>query len=148
MWLRKFANAKMGLRGGAIATFVMTVFRVPISQSPPPPAWFWSKYVTGGRPEDNTIPGLILHFLYGIVGGGVFGILVGGLLNGRDIDRERFGSVLGVTYGLLLSIFGTVVVLDRLLDMDMDADERFIFHLSHLVYGLTLGVWFGSRQDA
>jgi len=148
MTLHPLANGKQGLKGGAIATLVMTVFRAPVSRSPPPPAWFWSRYVTGGRPEDSVLPGLVLHVLYGMAGGGVFGALVGGHLDGRDADRERVGSALGVTYGLLLSTFGTVVVLDRLLDMDMDADERFVFHLSHLVYGLTLGVWLGSRRDA
>jgi hypothetical protein len=37
------------------------------------------------------------------------------------------------------------VLLEGLLGMDLEPDERWIFHVSHAVYGLTLGSWFGSR---
>jgi hypothetical protein len=29
----------------------------------------------------------------------------------------------------------------------LDADERLVFHVGHLVYGLTLGTWLGSRTS-
>jgi len=38
-------------------------------------------------------------------------------------------------------------VLERVLDMDPAADERLVFHAGHLVYGLGLGTWFGSRTS-
>lgn len=136
-----------GFGAGVIATAVMTVFRAPISKSPPPTAWFWSKFVAGGDPEDHALPALVLHLLYGIGGGVVFGVLVGPHLDGPDVDRERTGTLLGVAYGLALSVFGSIVILGRLLDMDLDADERFVFHLSHVIYGVTLGTWVGSRES-
>jgi len=37
------------------------------------------------------------------------------------------------------------VLLRGLLDEDLDPDEALIFHLSHVIYGITLGAWLGSR---
>src|SRR6056297_857700 len=64
----------LGLRGGAVATVVMSAFRAPISESPPPTAWFWRTYVAGeGDPEDYPLAGLVLHVLYGVGAGVAFG---------------------------------------------------------------------------
>lgn len=140
-------DAMTGLTGGAIATAVMTAFRAPIARSPPPPAWFWAEYVAGGDPDEYLLPSLLLHFAYGIGGGAVFGVLAGPLLGGSEVTRERCGALLGVLYGIALSGFGAVVVLDTLLGLDLEADERFVFHVSHVIYGLTLGTWLGSREE-
>lgn len=136
----------VGLTGGAVATVVMSAFRMPISRSPPPPAWLWAEYVEGGEPEEYLVQGLLLHLLYGTLGGGVFGVLLGPYLSGTEADRERRATALGAVYGALLSAFGVSVVLERVLGMELEPDERFVFHVSHLVYGLTLGTWFGSRD--
>ncbi|MFB6129881.1 MAG: hypothetical protein ABEJ28_03560 [Salinigranum sp.] len=69
----------------------------------------------------------------------------GAARDGGEVGRERRGTGLGFLYGVLLSLFGVSVVLERLLGMDLEPDERFVFHVSHVVYGLTLGAWFGSN---
>jgi hypothetical protein len=136
-----------GAFAGGFATVVMTVFRAPISRSPPPTARFWAQHVGTGSPADHVGRGLLLHLLYGTAAGAVFGGLVGPRLAGSDADRERSASLLGVVHGAVLSGFGVVVLLDRLLGLDLDRDERFVFHVSHLVYGVALGTWFGSADE-
>lgn len=134
-----------GLVAGGVATVVMSCFRIPISRSPPPPAWFWAKFVTGGNPEDHAVPGMILHLFYGIVSGGVFGALVSAPVDSSSVEEKRL-TALGLVYGLLLSAVGTAALMRRILRLDLESDERFIFHLSHVVYGLALGAWFGSGE--
>jgi hypothetical protein len=129
----------------------MSAARIPVARSPPPPAWFWAEYVAAGDPADYWTPGAVLHLLYGILAGGVFGVLVG-----RSTDADRSdgpaGSALGRTtllgtlFGAALSVGGVAVLLRRVLRLDLDRDERIVFHLSHLVYGAALGAWF-SRAD-
>ncbi|RDI69747.1 hypothetical protein DWB78_18075 [Halopelagius longus] len=147
-----------GLAAGGVATVVMSCFRISISQSPPPTSWFWAKYVSGGEPEDHLVPGAILHLFYGIVAGGVFGALVsapsdssdprdGGEADERSqVTTEQKTTALGLVYGILISVFGTATLIRRVLQLDLDEDERFVFHASHVVYGLALGAWFGSDR--
>ncbi|WP_327053529.1 hypothetical protein [Halomicrococcus gelatinilyticus] len=135
-----------GGTGGFVATAVMTAFRMPITDSLPPTANFWATYVGGGRPDDYALQGLVLHLLYGTVGGVVFSGLAGPWMEGPDVTKERRGALGGFAYGLLLSIVGVRVVLQSVLGMELDPDERWVFHVSHVVYGLTLGTWLGSRD--
>ena len=137
----------MGSVAGLIATVVMTAFRMPISHSLPPTGPFWAKYVGGGDPDQYVWEALALHLFYGTAGGAAFGLAVSRTLDGADseIGRERRASAFGVAYGLLLSAFGKRVLLERMLDTDLDPDEALMFHLGHVVYGLTLGAWFGSN---
>lgn len=137
----------LGSVAGAIATGVMTAFRMPISHSLPPTGLFWAKYVGGGDPDQYVWEALALHLFYGTAAGSAFGVAVSRALDDADpeIGRERRATALGVAYGLLLSIFGVRVLLERMLDMELDPDERLMFHLGHVVYGLTLGAWFGSN---
>ena len=139
-------RAILGMAGGFVATLVMTAFRLPISRSLPPTADFWATYVGGGDPEQYTIQGIVLHLFYGAVAGGVFGALVDLDRNDSEASREVRGAVLGTVYGLTLSAFGTRVLLEGLLGMALEPDERLVFHLGHVVYGLTLGTWLGSRE--
>lgn len=137
-------RAVLGLAGGLVATLVMTAFRIPISRSLPPTANFWATYVGSGDPEDYPLVALALHLAYGAAGGVGFAALAPGW--GRpEAVAESQDAVLGTVYGLLLSAFGSRVLLERLLGMDLDRDERLVFHVSHVVYGLTLGTWLGSR---
>ncbi|PSP56369.1 hypothetical protein BRC82_02070 [Halobacteriales archaeon QS_1_67_19] len=139
-----------GAKGGLIATLVMTAFRMPIARSPPPTAVFWSKFVAGGEPGDHTLPALALHLCYGIGAGALFGPLApirGASDAAAEARREETGLLWGLAYAVALSLFGERAVLGLLLGMDLDSDERLVFHVGHLIYGLTLGTWLGSRAS-
>lgn len=136
---------RLGVKAGTIATAVMTLFRIPITDSLPPTAHFWAKYVGGGEPDDYPVQALLLHFLYGIGAGTVFAGVFQFRARGSDVHEERQGTLWATVYGLALSVFGTRVIFDRLLGLDLDPDERWIFHVSHAIYGLTLGAWLGSN---
>lgn len=137
----------LAILGGLVATVAMTVFRMPISNSLPPTANFWAKFVADGDPEDHTFAGLVLHLVYGAGGGAVFGLLAPIPLVGSEHSQEVRGVVSGLVYGVVLSVFGERAILEGLLDMDPDPDERFVFHVGHVIYGLTLGAWVGSKVD-
>ncbi|WP_266078878.1 hypothetical protein [Haladaptatus caseinilyticus] len=134
-----------GLVGGLISTVVMTSFRMPIAHSLPPTSAFWARFVGDGEDSDYPLQGLVLHLLYGMAGGGLFALLFEQRVTESGHMDEAYGTLLGTVYGLLLSEFGIHVVLKRVLRMELQSDERFVFHLSHLIYGVTLGAWSGSR---
>jgi hypothetical protein len=136
-----------GLQAGFVATLIMTAFRLPIMRSLPPSANFWAMYVGRGDVDDYPGIGLVLHLLYGIGGGAIFGGLFALLSAERAIEPEQRGIVWGSVFGLVMSVFGTQVVLDGLLDSQLDADELALFHAGHLVYGISLGAWVGSRTE-
>ena len=139
--------AARGLQAGLVATLIMTVFRLPIMRSLPPSANFWATYVRGGDPEEYPLAGLLLHLLYGTSAGAVFGGLFALLDAERAIEAEQRGIVWGSVYGMCLSAFGSQVMLAKLLDVRLDADELALFHAAHLVYGISLGAWVGSRTE-
>ena len=136
-----------GIQGGLVATLIMTAFRLPLLRSLPPSANFWSQYVAGGDPDDHPLAGLVLHLGYGMGAGTVFGALFSLYDAGRAIEPEQRGLVWGSVYGMVLSAVGIQVVLKGLLDIRLDADELTLFHAGHLVYGLSLGAWVGSRTE-
>lgn len=136
----------LGLTGGFVATVSMSAFREPTARAYPPTAKFWAKFVSGEEPEDHPLPAIVLHLLYGTLAGGAFGLLVGTSEN-REVERSlHLWTVLGAGYGLVLSELGLHLLLEGLNDQDVQKDERFLFHLGHLVYGLTLGAWCGFRD--
>lgn len=139
--------AVRGLLGGLIATAVMTVYRFPLFRALPPTSEFWATYV-GGEPEQYPLAGLVLHFLYGGVAGGVFGLVFGQFRFRSERDRRLASIVLSLGYGLVLSVFGTRVVFRHLLDEELEPDELAVFHVGHVIYGLTLGTWLSSRERA
>ncbi len=139
--------AARGLQAGFVATLIMTAFRLPILRSLPPSANFYAQYVSGGDPEDHPIAGLLLHFGYGIQAGALFGGLFALQDAERSIEPEQRGLLWGMVYGLALSAFGSQVMLKELLDIRLEADELALFHAGHLVYGLSLGAWVGSRTE-
>lgn len=141
-----YATAR-GIQAGLVATLIMTAFRLPILRSLPPSAHFWARYVSGGEPDDHPVMGLVLHLLYGTGGGAVFGGLFALLESERSIEPEQRGLVWGAVYGMGLSAFGSQVMLEELLDIRLDADELALFHAAHLVYGISLGAWVGSRTE-
>lgn len=121
----------------------MTTFRVPTARSLPPTAHFLSRWF-GGSPEDYPLSALVLHLAYGTAAGAIFGRLAPHPERTTD-EPEMVGLLAGTAYGVLLSAFGERVVLPVLVGMDLDTDESAVFHAGHIVYGLTLGVWTGSR---
>ena len=133
-----------GLIGGLFATVVMTLFRMPTTRSLPPTAEFLGQYL-GGDPKEYHVMSLILHMLYGTMGGIIFGLLAATSIDEAN-EPELTGLLVGSVYGLILSVFGEHVVLHHLLEMNLETDESAVFHASHLMYGLTLGVWTGSRS--
>lgn len=134
------------VQGGMFATVVMTAFRLPILRSLPPSANFWAKYVGSGHPEDYTGIGIVLHFVYGIAFGALFGLCYPRVNLPRS-STETEGVVWGAIFGLALSAFGDRVMLNRLLDMEVEEGTETVFHASHAVYGIALGTWVGSRID-
>jgi hypothetical protein len=142
-----FSRVALGLKSGLTATVVMTLFRMPISQSPPPTANFWASYVAGGTAEDHTIVGMVLHLAYGVGAGLLFFALVPLRSPGLATGNELKSVLQGLVYGLILSAFGSTVLLEGLLRMDLDQDERLVFHLSHVIYGLTIGGWYAFLAD-
>lgn len=136
-----------GLQAGLVATVIMTAFRLPIVRSLPPSAKFWAEYVAGGTADDHPVAGVLLHLGYGTVAGAVFGGLFSLLGAERALEAEQRGLLWGSVYGLCLSAFGSEVLLDALLDVTLEADELALFHAAHLVYGLSLGAWVGSRTE-
>ncbi|THE62710.1 hypothetical protein D8Y22_21815 [Salinadaptatus halalkaliphilus] len=136
-----------GLQAGFVATLIMTAFRLPIMRSLPPSANFWAQYGPGGDPDDHPVVGLLLHLVYGIQAGAVFGALFALQDAERSIEPEQRGLVWGAVYGMGLSAFGSQIMLKELLDIRLDADELALFHAGHLVYGLALGAWVGSRTE-
>ncbi|GAB3673357.1 DUF6789 family protein [Halopiger thermotolerans] len=135
-----------GLKGGFIATAVMTLYRWPIFRALPPTAEFWAQFVEGGEADQYLVQGLVLHFLYGVGGGVIFGPVFAVLDRQTRFDRERLGLVTGLVYGLALSVFGHRIIFRRLLDRKLEDDEVLVFHVGHAIYGVTLGTWFGSRE--
>lgn len=135
-----------GVVGGLIATVLMTLYRFPVFRALPPTADFWAKYVGSGGAESHPGTGLALHFLYGGAAGGLFGVGIG-LVDFRS-ERERdLGTIgLSLAYGLVLSVFGTRVVFEHLLDEELEPAEALVFHVGHAIYGLTLGTWMRSRE--
>lgn len=134
------------IQGGVFATIVMTAFRLPILRSLPPSANFWAKYVGDGHPEEYTGIGIVLHFLYGISFGALFGLLYPRVNLPRSAT-ETEGVVWGTIFGLLLSIFGERVMMNWLLGMEVEEGTETVFHAAHAVYGIALGTWVGSRID-
>jgi hypothetical protein len=138
------SRTAVGAGGGLLATLVMTVFRLPTAKSLPPTAEFLARWV-GGAPDDYPVSSLALHFGYGAVAGVLFAL--GCERRVERSDRpETVGLVVGAAYGAALSVAGERVVLRRLVGQRLDADESAVFHAGHLMYGLALGVWVGSRD--
>ncbi|WP_247730699.1 DUF6789 family protein [Halovivax limisalsi] len=141
------AASVRGLQAGFVATCIMTAFRLPILRSLPPSAHFYAAYVGGGEPDDHELAGLLLHLGYGTSAGAVFGGLFALQDAEEAIGAEQRGLLWGSVFGMVLSAVGSQFLLKELLGFELDADELALFHAAHLVYGLSLGAWVGSRTE-
>lgn len=133
-----------GCKGGLIATVLLTLYRLPIFRALPPTAEFWAHYVGDGEAADHPIPGFVLHLGYGVAAGGIFGPVFVAVSNRFPDQREPLGVVCGAGYGLVLSLVGSRVIFRRVLDRGLEPDHALVFHVGHLVYGLSLGSWVAS----
>lgn len=139
-------SAIRGATGGFVATVIMTLFRVPMFRALPPTSEFWAQYVGGGPAEEYTLPGFVLHLFYGTVGGTILGIVFP-YVDRRSPARTQVTALFsGLVYGFLLSVFGVRVIFKHLLDRELDDEHVLVFHVAHVVYGLTLGMWLGRQE--
>lgn len=132
-----------GFAGGLVATIVMTVFMMALGDdSPPPTALFWSQYVGESEPDEYMMQGMVLHLLYGTIGGGVFAVLAASL---GSVSVATLGSALlwGLVYGFVLFVGAAVFWMNVVLDVDADVQMVGMFLFFHLVYGAVLGAWLG-----
>jgi len=135
-----------GCVGGVAATVAMTVYRIPAFKALPPTAEFWARYVSGEGAEDHFVPGLLLHVLYGVMGGAVYGLMASFTDIHDDNVRERVSVIGGFGYGLALSVFGSRVVFVRLLGRKLQPEDALVFHLGHAIYGVTLGTFVAASE--
>jgi len=143
--LRSAALAALkGVVGGLLGTATMTVYRAPLFAGLPPTAEFWSQFVGDGEPSEYTLQALFLHFLYGAGAGGVLGLLS----TRTDLDviagRAWASMTVATVYSVLLSLLGSRLLLRRLLGIDLSSKEALVFHVGHVIYGLSLGTWLGT----
>ncbi|MBX0286380.1 hypothetical protein [Haloarcula salinisoli] len=147
-WARLLRSLARGSVGGLVATVVMTVYRIPVFKALPPTAEFWARFVGGGDVEEYFVPGLLLHLLYGVIGGAVYGILASFTDVDDPVARERLSVLGGLAYGLGLSAFGSRVVFVRLLGRELQSEDALVFHVGHAIYGVTLGTFVATSESA
>jgi hypothetical protein len=136
------ASVIAGLAGGLVATIVMTVVMMVMGDGGPPPTARLVAKFAGGEPEDHAMPGMVLHFVYGIVAGGVFAI--GVTLIGLRLDSIVVAIGLGLVYGSILMIGGMVFWMRMVIGMEPDRDTMVRFGTVHVVYGIVLGAFLGA----
>jgi hypothetical protein len=130
-----------GIVGGLVMAITLTIFSLINGDEP---AALFSRFATG----DNVSPaaGALLHLAVSGVYGMVFGVIA---LKFSFVQRwlPRFGSLIGLGYGLILWAAGSFILLpatgSRLLLI-----PSLFFGVAHLVYGIVLGVMVGrTRRD-
>lgn len=133
-----------GLVGGFVATIVMTIFMMLLGDdSPPPTALFWSKYVGGESPDQYMMQGMVLHFIYGIIAGGVFAAVVP-ILGFVSVATVGAALLWGLLYGIVLFMIAAAFWMMMILGMSPEMKMAGMFLFFHLVYGLVLGAWVGT----
>jgi len=135
------ASVIAGLAGGVVATIVMTIAMMMGDGGPPPTAALVAKFA-GGEPEDYAMPGMALHFVYGIVAGAVFA--VGVPLIGLSLGSIGVAIGLGLVYGIVLMIGGMMFWMRMILGMEPDRSMIMMFGTVHVIYGVVLGAFLGA----
>jgi hypothetical protein len=140
------ASVTAGLAGGVVATIVMTIAMMVMGDGGPPPTARLVAKFAGGDPEDYAMPGMALHFVYGIVAGAVFA--VGVPLIGLDLGSIAVAVGLGLVYGVVLMIGGMMLWMRLVIGMEPDRDMMMTFGTVHLIYGVVLGAFLGANVIA
>ncbi|MCU4718110.1 hypothetical protein [Halapricum hydrolyticum] len=135
------ASVIAGLAGGVVATIVMTIAMMMGDGGPPPTAALVAKFA-GGEPEDYAMPGMVLHFVYGIGAGAVFA--VGVPLIGLSLDSIAVAVGLGLVYGIVLMIGGMMFWMRMIIGMEPDKGMMMMFGTVHVIYGVVLGAFLGA----
>lgn len=131
-----------GLAGGLVATIVMTALMMVMGDDGPPPTAALVSKFAGGEPEDHTMPGMVLHLIYGIVAGAVFA--VGAPVIGVEFESLAVAVGLGLLYGVVLMIGGMGFWMRAVIGMEPDRDMMVTFGTVHVVYGVVLGAFLGT----
>ena len=136
------ASVIAGLAGGVVATIVMTIAMMMMGDGGPPPTAALVAKFAGGEPEDYAMPGMALHFVYGIVAGAVFA--VGVPLIGLSLGSLAVAVGLGLVYGIVLMIGGMMFWMRMIIGMEPDKDMMMMFGTVHIIYGVVLGAFLGA----
>jgi hypothetical protein len=136
------ASVIAGLAGGVVATIVMTIVMMVMGDGGPPPTAALVAKFAGGPPEDYAMPGMALHFVYGIVAGAVFA--VGVPLVGLSLGSLGVAIGLGLVYGIVLMIGGMVFWMRMIIGMEPDRSMMMMFGTVHVIYGVVLGAFLGA----
>ena len=140
------ASVIAGLAGGVVATIVMTIAMMMMGDGGPPPTARLVAKFAGGDPEEYAMPGMALHFVYGIVAGAVFA--VGVPLLGLDLGSIAVAVGLGLVYGVVLMIGGMAFWMRLVIGMEPDRDMMMTFGTVHVIYGVVLGAFLGANVIA
>ena len=140
------ASVIAGLAGGVVATIVMTIAMMVMGDGGPPPTARLVAKFAGGDPEEYAMPGMALHFVYGIVAGAVFA--VGVPLLGLDLGSIAVAVGLGLVYGAVLMIGGMAFWMRLVIGMEPDRDMMMTFGTVHVIYGVVLGAFLGANVIA
>jgi len=136
------ASVIAGLAGGVVATIVMTIAMMMMGDGGPPPTAALVAKFAGGEPEDYAMPGMALHFVYGIVAGAVFA--VGVPLIGLSLGSLGVAIGLGLVYGIVLMIGGMMFWMRMVIGMEPDRGMMMMFGTVHVIYGVVLGAFLGA----
>jgi len=136
------ASVIAGLAGGVVATIVMTIAMMMMGDGGPPPTAALVAKFAGGEPEDYAMPGMALHFVYGIGAGAVFA--VGVPLIGLSLDSIAVAVGLGLVYGIILMIGGMMFWMRMIIGMEPDKGMMMMFGTVHVIYGVVLGAFLGA----
>jgi hypothetical protein len=130
-----------GLVGGIVATIVMTALMMALGDdSPPPTAMLVAKFADGD-PEDYAMPGMALHFLYGIGAGAAFAVALPFVIDDPGI---AVAAGLGLAYGIVLMVVGMAFWMRGVIGLEPDRDTVQMFAIVHVVYGVVLGAVAGA----
>jgi hypothetical protein len=131
---------------GAVAGVVGALAMVPVMKvlgggADPPFAVFWAKFVGDGDPEAAMPAALSLHLVYGTVAGAVFVPVLAATGPALNLDPAGVGGgiVGGIIWSLVL-LFGAMAQANVLLDLDPDNRSVLTMGVSHLTYGVVLGL--------
>jgi hypothetical protein len=136
------ASVIAGLAGGVVATIVMTIAMMMMGDGGPPPTAALVAKFAGGEPEDYAMPGMALHFVYGIVAGAVFA--VGVPLIGLSLGSIAVAVGLGLVYGIVLMIGGMMFWMRMIIGIEPDKGMMMMFGTVHVIYGVVLGAFLGA----